>query len=272
MSSAISNSIDLTSSAPSPAPSNASNGPVSMKRKRDPNSILNAPAYQPAGHKSVELVSQVQFATDYLKGKRGKDISFKAIINYLSLQHSDKHVIQTFQRALQTAAAKIRYNPAGLDGLGSYKYLPVIEDVTNPDQLKAYLQKKSDSVGVKIDDIKDGWPDCSNTIENMEHKHELLVLRDRRKALKTLWQDDPTLNCPVQPDFKIAWHDIKIPPNPDELRAKLEAAGLKPTSAPRSGLRASAPKQKKPRASKRTTKVTNTHMLGKLKDFSHKRQ
>jgi hypothetical protein len=47
---------------------------------------------------------------------------------------------------------------------------------------------------------------------------------------------------------------------------------LKPTSAPRSGLRASAPKQKKPRASKRTTKVTNTHMLGKLKDFSHKRQ
>lgn len=262
--------MDLTSSAPSPAPSTSSNPATTMKRKRD-QPIISSALY-PTANRSVELVSQVQYATEYLKSKGGKEVSFKAIVNYLSLQHAESTVIQTFQRALQTTAAKIRYNPAGMDGVGSYKYLPVIEDVATPEQLRAYLQRKTDSVGVKIDDVKDGWPDCTTAIEEMEKKHEVLVMRDRRKAMKTLWQDDPTLSKPVTDDFKIAWHNIKIPANQDELRAKLEAAGLKPTSAPRTGIKAAMPSKKKPRASRKTGKLTNVHMQGKLKDFSHRRQ
>jgi len=220
---------------------------------------------------SVELVRQVQYATEYLKSKGGKEVNFKTMLNYLSLQHSEPSVIQTFQRALQSTASKIRYNPAGLNGEGSYKYLPMIDSVTNAEELKAYLQRRSDSVGVKVDDIKDGWSDCISVIENMEKKHELLVLRDRRKAMRTLWQDDPTLNQSVQEDFQTAWHDIKIPVNPDELRGALEKAGLKPTSAPRKVMMATGPKRSKPRQTRKTGKITNTHLVGKLKDFSHKR-
>lgn len=72
-------------------------------------------------------------------------------------------------------------------------------------------------------------------------------------------------------DFKNEWHKIQIPPNPDDLRNSLLAAGLKPSSAPRQ-VDASKPKEKKRKAPRRSGKQTNSHMTNILKDFSHLRK
>jgi transcription initiation factor TFIIE subunit beta len=72
-------------------------------------------------------------------------------------------------------------------------------------------------------------------------------------------------------DFINEWHKVQIPPNPDDLRNSLLAAGLKPSSAPRQAV-ASKPDKKKKKASRRGGKQTNTHMAAILKDFSHMRK
>jgi transcription initiation factor TFIIE subunit beta len=260
-------SADLQVSAPSPAPSTGSN-PSGTKRKRDaPVIATNLLVPKFTGN---QLLSQQKFAQQYLQSKN-KEVSFQDILSYLSIQHNEQKVISQFKRILQSYDSKVTYNPRGLGGIGSYKYRSIIP-VENADQLKGFLQRREDFTGLKFDDIKDGWPECAPAIDEMERKGELLVIRDRRKVIRTVWQDDPSLRQKIGVDFKEAWHNIKLPANPDDLRAKLEEAGLKPTSALREGSKATQPKQKKKRVPKRNGKETNAHINHLLKDFSHKRK
>jgi transcription initiation factor TFIIE subunit beta len=257
---------NLASSAPSPAPSNSSNH-TGTKRKRE---APIAPTIVGQKFEGKELLSQVQYAQQYLQSKN-KEVSFKDILNYLSIQHSEQRALAQFRKVLQKHAEKVLYNPRGLGGVGSYKYKPVMA-VENSDQLKGFLQGREDFTGVKFDDIKDGWPDSAGVIDQMEGNGELLVIRDRRKVIRTVWQDDPSLRKPIAENFKVAWHIIKLPANVDDLRAKLEEAGLKPTSAPREGVKAAPMIKKKKRVPKRSGRETNSHVNHLLKDFSHKRK
>ncbi|KAF2460575.1 hypothetical protein BDY21DRAFT_335802 [Lineolata rhizophorae] len=243
-----------------------------MKRKR-PFDVPTAPASQPQdANTGQNIMTQVHFAVEYLR-KKDKAMSFKDIITYLSIpvdQDRDS-VAKTIRRILRTHK-RVEYDKDGFNGQGSFRYRPV-HPVRNADELKAYLQSRPTAQGIPVRELKEGWPDAIQAIDGMERKGELLVTRMKKDNVpKMVWQNDPTLSQPLDPHFKAMWHTIPLPTNPDELRMKLESAGLKPTSAPNANLLAPKPKEKKKKAPRRGGKQTNTHMLGILRDYSHKRK
>jgi len=158
-----------------------------------------------------------------------------------------------------------------LRGKDKYRYKPKY-DVRNTEQLKGYLQNQKSAQGLSVRDLKDGWPSVQDAITDMEKKKELLVTHNKKDGTaRTVWINDPTLMHKVDADFLNDWDKIQLPANPDDLRAKLVAAGLKPSSAPKKTV-VTGPKEKKKKAPRRGGKQTNTHMTSILKDFSHLRK
>ncbi|KAF2675545.1 hypothetical protein BT63DRAFT_365415, partial [Microthyrium microscopicum] len=150
---------------------------------------------------------------------------------------------------------------------GSFKYKSKIP-VHNAETLKAFLQKRKHSVGLKFDDIKDGWQDAQVHCDEMETKHELLVVRDKRGVIRSVWQDDPSLWHNIGDDLRRDWNAIRLPKNQDELREKLLAADITPSSEKVVVERKVGRKDNRKR-SRRGGKQTNTHIAHLLKDYSH---
>jgi transcription initiation factor TFIIE subunit beta len=262
--------VMTTSNKPKPKPA-VSASTLGSKRKRDlaPSFAIRttAPGIKGSG---TELLTHVSYTVDYLK-ERKCELSFQDIINYLSVQMSNESALNKFKHILQRAVGQVQYNPKGLNGVGSYKYKPVIP-VENADDLKRYLQRRSHSIGVKFDDIKDGWPNALQGVNAMAEAGELLVARDKRDMPRAVWQSDSSLKREVADELKDAWHRIKMPTNPDDVREKLESAGLKPTSAPRQAVKATQYKDNRKRGPRKGGRQTNTHISHLLKDFSDRRK
>jgi len=205
-----------------------------IKRKRD-----EAPAYRDIktsarphtngdATPSVALVAASQ-AVDYLRSKGSTEKSFQDIIGFLSIQHNDPTELRRLELLLKNNAS-VTYNPKGLGGKGSMKFKPKIP-VTNAEELKAFLQKKTESTGVHWDEIKDGWPEGTAQITAMGEQGELLVIKDKKGSVKRVWQDDPTIHNKIAPDLQIAWNAIPLPANADDVRDKLKAATHKCTKS-----------------------------------------
>ena len=105
----------------------------------------------------------------------------------------------------------------------------------------------------------------------MEKKGEVLMIRDRKGGIKLVWYDEPSLQHKVSDDLKHAWNNIKLPANTDDLRTRLENAGLKPTSAPKENVKKAQSKDNRKRGPKRGTRTTNAHIQHLLKDYSHRK-
>jgi transcription initiation factor TFIIE subunit beta len=258
-----SSQLSAPNGAPSPAPSNAS-GIKSLKRK--------LPADSQKAHVPHDVLTQLKLAEEFLIGTR-EARTFPQIVNFLSLQGNSESELAKLRSTLQMNRnfSKIEYDPHGANGEGLYKFRPKIP-VKNAEDLKRYLQRQDHSVGVKMEDLKDGWKDHDKEIAKMEDAKELLVVRNNKGNPRTIWQNDPSLNMTIGNDLISKWHGIKLPANPDDVRSKLESAGLKPTSAPRKLGGPTRPQEKKKKAARRGGRQTNTHMSHVLKDYSHKRK
>jgi transcription initiation factor TFIIE subunit beta len=264
-----SSQLSFPNAAPSPTPSNASAKVASLKRK--------LPAQEEEKKKNEQTVpqdvlTQLKLAEEHLIETRTSK-TFEQIVSYLSLQKSPEDRLAKLRSALQMNRefSKIEYDRQGANGQGSYKFRPKIP-VTNAEELKGYLQQQDHSVGVKMEDLKDGWKDHDKEIIRMEDSNELLVVRNNKGNPRTIWQNDPSLNNAIGMDLKLMWTNLRVPANPDEIRLKLESAGLKPTSAPRKAGGPTRPQEKKKKAARRGGRQTNTHMSHVLKDYSHKRK
>jgi transcription initiation factor TFIIE subunit beta len=239
----------------------------------------------------TQLLTQVNNTVEYLKElwikeKPSFERTFDEILNSLSLQRNDPRYLAAFKRALPTLD-RIKFNPKGANGVGTYSFNPIIP-ARNEEELKAYLQSRPTSLGVKYEDIIDGWEEkkCLPVLDDMEKRHEILVLRastttttstkenDTKKTpkIKCVWQDDPTLYPSVRPDFINSWNEVSLPLGSEELRTALEKAGLKPTTAPREINQTVQVKEKKRKAPRRGGRQTNAHMAHLLKDYSHLRK
>jgi transcription initiation factor TFIIE subunit beta len=261
-----SSQLSFSNAAPSPTPSNASATKTSLKRK------LPLPADEHKKNVPHDVLTQLKLAEEYLILARSSK-TFDEIVAYLSLQNNEPDRLATLKSALQMNRtwSKIEYDDKGASGKGTYKFRPKIP-VTNAEELKGYLQRQDHSVGVKMEDLKDGWKDYDREIARMETSNELLVVRNNKGNPRTIWQNDPSLNLKIGHDLKDKWVAIKLPANPDDVRMKLENAGLKPTSAPKKLGGSSRPQEKKKKAARRGGRQTNTHMSHVLKDYSHKRK
>lgn len=244
------------------------NGIAALKRKRD--TALNfAQTHNSHAVSPDTLLNVVSQAQKYLQQKR-EEKTLDEIEGYLSIQHSDPALLRNFRTIMMQGNSKILYNKAGAGGKGTLKYLPDIP-VTNADELRAYLQKRTNSIGVKYATIEDGWPKAYSieALHRMSDAHEALLSKDKKGEIRAVWQDDPTLQHEMTNDLKMQWGSIPLPSNADDIRDKLIAANLKPTSTPRQIVK--GPVEKKKKAARKTGKTTNTHIAHLLKDYSKKR-
>ncbi|KAF2420276.1 transcription initiation factor IIE, beta subunit, partial [Tothia fuscella] len=253
-----------------PSNTSTSNKAGGMKRKWETEKQLPAQASKgPAAPQ--DIVTQVEYAVRYLIEKNSPQ-TFTDIINYLSIQAADPAQLNKLRNVLQRDwhGSRVKYDSRGANGAGTFEFKPKIP-VKNAEELKGYLQRQDHSVGLKMDDLKDGWQKYQDEISRMETEKELLVVRNNKGQPRTIWQDDPTMSNPISDALKQKWHDIRLPANPDDVRAKLQSAGLKPTSEPKR-LASGRPQEKKKRAARRGGRQTNSHMNGILKDYSNRRK
>ncbi|KAG5927167.1 hypothetical protein E4U53_002910 [Claviceps sorghi] len=262
---------------PSPSPSAASDSATpTAKRKRDMAPEVPFSQPQLTGY-GAEVKTQMAFAVEYLK-KKGDQKSIADIIDHLSLRgYSEEH-----KRELADGLRghpRIDWRPDGSLSeqswkTGAYTYRPVIQGVRDGTSLLAYLQRKTDASGVSVKDLKDGWPDCEETLAALEKQHKILVVRTKKDNFpRYVWADDSSLHQYVQPEFAAMWHRVPIP-SVEDMHRKLVNVGQKPTSEDPLKIQQAAnkPKPQKKRASKRGGKATNVHMAHLLQDFSHIRR
>lgn len=263
---------------PSPSPSAASDSTTpTAKRKRD--AAPDVPFSQPqlTGY-GAEVKTQMTFAVDYLK-KKGEAKSITDIIDHLSLRsYSDEHK-KELSDGLR-GHPRVEWKPdTSLSEqtwkTGTYAHRPLIPGVRDATSLLAHLQRKTDASGVCVKDLKDGWPDCEDTLTSLERQHKVLVVRTKKDNLpRYVWADDSSLQHKVQPEFQVMWHRVPLP-SLDDMHRKLVSVGQKPTSEdPRKTAQGlgNKPKTQKKRAGKRAGKATNVHMAHLMQDYSNLRR
>ncbi|KAI5464647.1 hypothetical protein BGZ63DRAFT_378251 [Mariannaea sp. PMI_226] len=263
---------------PSPSPSATSDpNTPSAKRKRD---VLPAVPYsQPelTGY-GAEVKTQMTFAVDLLK-KKGEAKTIAEIIDHLSLQnYAQEHKRQLAEGLRGHPRIDWRPDPSLSEQTwetGKYTHRPIIPGVKDATSLLAHLQRKTDASGVSVKDLKDGWPDCEDTLSQLEAKHKILVVRTKKDNLpRYVWPDDPSLHYSVQDEFRSMWHRVPIP-SLDDMHRKLVSVGQKPTSEDPNKLvqgLGAKPKAQRKRAGKRVGKATNVHMAHLMQDYSGMRR
>ncbi|KAF2171826.1 hypothetical protein M409DRAFT_50459 [Zasmidium cellare ATCC 36951] len=219
----------------------------------------------PAGRS--EMLSQVNFARGRLKEKITETKSFDEIISFLSLPNDAKKSIPLIKEALK-GDQYIEWIPATTTTKETFKYRP-IHPVSNAEELKDYLAKRTSAQGILVKELKDGWPDCVATIDELEKERFVLVTRNKKdNSPKMVYPDSPLFHLKVDQDFKDYWLKTKVPTTDIEIRNELEKAGITPTSQVKENTKGNMKKGPRKRPNRRGGKTTNQHMAGILKDYS----
>jgi transcription initiation factor TFIIE subunit beta len=220
----------------------------------------------------TEFSTQVIYALEYLK-KKIEPKSLVDILQYLSINPN-------VQRGLANKIVlALKHHPNATYipdpksknwDAGTFQYLPRIP-VRTKAELVTYLQTRPDAQGIRVSDLKDGYPDVEDAIDELEKENKILVSRVKKENRpKMVWTNDPTLVHEIDPEFQALWHKTELP-SVDEVVRKLLEAGQKPASEdPSKRVKvATGNKEKKKRKPRAGGKTTNTHMQHLLKDYSH---
>ncbi|KZZ93009.1 transcription initiation factor IIE subunit beta [Ascosphaera apis ARSEF 7405] len=237
---------------------------ASKGRQNDP-SAYSQPLSSSAG---TNRMVQVTFAIEYLKTK-GVPLTFADISSYLSLEQQgyDEQHLRIVERILQTHP-KIKYDPSGADGRGTLSFKPP-HNIRTADELLRKLQAQPTGQGMSVAELREGWPGVVAEINRLEKEGKLLVTRNKKEDFpKMVWPNDPSLIIHFDPEFKQIWEKTKIP-DPDTVIEELEKAGITPTNKNKVVKAKPQFERKKTKRTRRGGKVTNTHMAGILRDYSH---
>lgn len=265
-------------SAPSPAPSNpsaTSKLQKDAKRKREaPNIVYSQPAS--TGHGN-ETLTQITYVIDDFLKKKDQPKTIHEIMSWLSQSNVEEAKKRLIVKILKLHD-RVKWIPdpnlkVQTWDSGTYLYLPLI-DVRSKNELISHLQTRADARGVTVKDLKDGWPDCEDAIDELEAEHRILVTRTKKdNHARMVWSNDPSLVHKVDPEFKTMWAKIQLP-SVDDLVRQLQDAGQKPASEdPSKRVKGPLkPKEKKRKAPRKGGKVTNAHMAHLLKDYDKARK
>jgi transcription initiation factor TFIIE subunit beta len=241
----------VTAYSPSPGDTTDPAGPP---RKRQKTTIVySQPKDTGMGQ---HLFTQLTYAVDYLKN-HSEPISAEKIAGYLSTT-----MTPAFMHLLQHNP-KITYH-ADTD---LYEFRP-LHNIRNASSLLATLASTHTGAGLVVKELKDGYPNVEEDLKTLEGRGEVLVIRGKKDGLaRMVWYNDPQLNVGISDEFKELWGGLKVPDAAD-LPRELEKAGMTPASVdPRTIKRAVVEKEKK-RKGRRRGKITNTHLVGILRDYS----
>ncbi|KAE8148255.1 hypothetical protein BDV25DRAFT_158683 [Aspergillus avenaceus] len=253
-------SSQVPSSTSTPTPSS------DVKKKRhDADIVYSQPANTGTGK---DIMTQVYFTIDHLKNK-GAPLRFSDIISYLSLQDraNDESYLKVLRNILESHE-KIQYDPRGANGDGTFTFRPP-HNIRNAEQLLKKLQSQSTGAGMLVRELREGWPNVGETINQLEKEGKLLVTRNKKDdQAKIVWANDPSLIQHFDDEFRNIWEKIRIP-DQQAVKEELEKAGITPTN--KNKVTKARPKieHKKVKKPRRSGKTTNTHMMGVLRDYSH---
>ena len=205
------------------------------------------------------LFTQLTYAVEYLKN-HNEPISADKIASYLSL-HT---ITKTFITLLQNNP-KITYH-ADTD---LYEFRP-LHNIRNKSSLLATLANQPTGAGLSVKELKDGYPNVEEDLKALEQEGHVLVIRGKKDGLaRMVWYNDPKLNVAISNEFKEIYHGLKVPEAGD-LPRELEKLGMTPASVdPRTIKKAAVDNSKeKKKKGRRRGKITNTHLVGILRDYS----
>lgn len=253
-----------SSQAPSTAPTPSSSSETKKKR-HDADIVYSQPANTGTGK---DIMTQVLFAIEHMKAKN-VPLKFADIVSYLSLQHRahDQGYVQALRSILQMHE-KVDYDPSGAGGEGTFSFRPP-HNIRTPEQLLQKLQSQTTAAGMSVRELREGWPNVEDAINQMEKEGKLLVTRNKKDDhAKMVWANDPSLIEHFDLEFKQIWDKIKVP-DPQAVKEELERAGITPTNKNKVVKPRPKMEQKKVKKARRSGKTTNTHMMGILRDYSH---
>ncbi|PYH84241.1 transcription initiation factor IIE, beta subunit [Aspergillus uvarum CBS 121591] len=260
------NNNTTTSASSSQLPSSTSTPtPGGGDRKRHDEIVYSQPANTGTGK---DIMTQVIFAIEHMKSK-GVPLKFPDIISYLSLQHraNDQGYVQALRSILQVHD-KVQYDPRGANGEGTFSFRPP-HNIRSAEQLLKKLQTQSTGAGMSVRELREGWPNVEETINQLEKEGKLLVTRNKKDDhAKMVWANDPSLIQQFDDEFRSIWEKIKIP-DQQTVKEELERAGIVPTNKNKVVKQRPKIEHKKVKKPRRSGKTTNTHMMGVLRDYSH---
>ena len=225
--------------------------------------IFSQPAATSAGS---DARTNVIYAIERLKEKSPNPIPAGELIAYVLPIHkrNDEQQIALFRQFLKINE-KVNFDP----GADTYTFRP-LHNIFTGDDLLAYLQGQETALGISVRDLKDGWADVEDTIDQLEEQHKLLVTRNKKDShARMVWANDPTLVAPLDEEYREIWERIHVP-DQETVVEELEKRALRPagTVTVRKPSKPTEARKKKPR---RGVKVTNQHMTGIFKDYSAQR-
>ncbi|KAJ5814641.1 transcription initiation factor TFIIE [Penicillium riverlandense] len=260
----VTNASASSSQVPSSAPTPSSSGEAKKKR-HDVDIVYSQPANTGTGR---DIMTQVLFAIEHMKTK-GVPLKFDNIVSYLSLQHREND--PGYMRALRSILQmheKVNFDPSGANGEGTFSFRPP-HNIRTPEQLLQHLQAQTTAAGMSVRDLREGWPNVEEAINQMEKEGKLLVTRNKKDDhAKMVWANDPSLMEHFDDEFKQIWEKIKVP-GAQDVKEELERAGITPTNKNKVIKARPKVEQKKTKKPRRSGKTTNTHMMGILRDYSH---
>lgn len=265
-------SRNASSSRPTgPVPARTSTPqPGANKRPRDSSNTTAAPATALSSNNraGAEIMTHMIYAVEYLKDRFPDGATLPDIVNYLSLPVTLQKHTSYIKRALDSHD-RIIFIPKHESSSGKemYRYNP-IHPVTNSEEMKSYLARLPDALGIQVRDLKDGWPNCVPELEALAAKHEVLLIRQKKdNAPKTVYPDSPAFYVHMDDDFCEFWSKCKLPASEAELRAELEKANLTATSQVKEVKKGNMGRREKRKPNRRGGKTTNTHMMGILREY-----
>ena len=249
----------LSSTAPLEIPSDDDDYESSPSKKVRPGSI--AAAALQASHTSISQShdsSKLLWATEYIQ-KKGRAIPLNELMDYLSLTPNDK-VIELLKKL-----EKIEFDPKK----NAFKYLSTYDVHSGPELLNL-LKSQVTFKGIACKELKDGWPQCDATINELEEDSKILVLRTKKdRTPRYVWYNNGGDLHRIDEEFIKTWENIQLPQF-SELPRKLQDLGLKPASVDPATIKRKATRVEAKKKKQRRGKITNTHMAGILKDYSHR--
>lgn len=231
----------------------------SPSKKVRPGSIAAAAlqASQTSISKSHDS-SKLLWATEYIQ-KKGKPVPMNELMDYLSMSSNDK-VLELLKKL-----EKIQYDPKK----NAFKYMSTY-DVHSASELINLLRSQVTFKGISCKELKDGWPQCDETINELEEESKILVLRTKKdKTPRYVWYNNGGDLHRIDDEFIKMWENVQLPQFA-ELPRKLQDLGLKPASVDPASIKRQGHKVEVKKKKQRRGKVTNTHMAGILKDYSHR--
>jgi len=206
--------------------------------------------------------TNVIYTINRLKEKAPESIPEEQLIAYVlpAGRRDDSHQIALFKQFL-SLNEKVNYDPK----TKSYKFRPT-HNIFTADDLLSHLQKQTTFIGLTVRDLKDGWPNVVETIDKLEVQHKVLVTRSKKdNQAKMVWINDPTLNAPLDEEYRKIWESIPVPEHKEVIetltKEKHHPAGSIAPLQPKAAV-------KKVKAKRKSTKQTNVHLKGMLRDFS----